>query len=268
MRLVVLTDNNTFIDQYYTGEPGACYYLEDGETKILLDTGYSNVFVKNAAKHGIDLGAVDYIAISHGHDDHTRGLKYFPATGKAKKPRIIAHPDVFSERVDNGVSIGCPVDKVFLEQRFGVTLTSEPLSISDNILFLGEIPAYNDFERTSPIGNIRENGRERPDFIRDDTALVYKGSQGLFIVTGCSHSGICNIVEHAKKVCGTDSVQGVIGGFHLLQVTEQVEKTVRYFEENDIRELYPCHCVCFAAKAEIHGRIPIHEVGVGLELLI
>ncbi len=44
MRLKVLVDNNTFIDEYYQGEPAVSYYIEDGEKKILLDVGYSNLF--------------------------------------------------------------------------------------------------------------------------------------------------------------------------------------------------------------------------------
>ena len=45
MKLTVLVDNNTFIDQYYLGEPAVCYYIEDGETKILLDAGLSLIHI-------------------------------------------------------------------------------------------------------------------------------------------------------------------------------------------------------------------------------
>ena len=53
MKLTVLVDNNTFIDQYYLGEPAVCYYIEDGETKILLDAGYSDAYIRNADALGI-----------------------------------------------------------------------------------------------------------------------------------------------------------------------------------------------------------------------
>jgi len=49
MKLTVLCDNNTYIDQYYLGEPALCFYIEDENRKILLDAGYSSVFKKNAA---------------------------------------------------------------------------------------------------------------------------------------------------------------------------------------------------------------------------
>ena len=104
------------------------------------------------------------------------------------------------------------------------------------------------------------------DYVMDDTALVYKSEKGIYIITGCSHSGICNIVEYAKEVCNDNRVLGIIGGFHLFEVSEQVNKTIEYFKENNIKELYPCHCTSFAVKAEIHKTIPIKEVGVGLEI--
>ncbi len=39
-----------------------------------------------------------------------------------------------------------------------------------------------------------------------DTALAYVGKEGLSIITGCSHAGICNIIAQAKALpekCGS-----------------------------------------------------------------
>lgn len=55
MKLTVLVDNNTYIDRYYLGEPALSFYIEDGGDKILFDTGYSDAFIRNAEKMGIDL---------------------------------------------------------------------------------------------------------------------------------------------------------------------------------------------------------------------
>lgn len=100
----------------------------------------------------------------------------------------------------------------------------------------------------------------------DDTALAYNTGDGLFIITGCSHSGVCSIIEYAKMVCNEERIKGVLGGFHLLDVTNKLTQTIEYFKKNDIKRLYPCHCISFAAKAEIHKSIPINEVGVGLSI--
>ena len=72
-----------------------------------------------------------------------------------------------------------------------------------------------------------------------------------------------DIIEYAKKVCGEAKVQGVIGGWHLFKVDDRLEKTIAYLQKHNIRELYPCHCCSFQAKAAVHAQIPVKEIGVG-----
>lgn len=266
MKLTVVVDNNTFIDCYYYGEPALCFHIEDEGTELLLDTGYSGLLLENAAKLKIDLNQVEKIAISHGHDDHTGGLKYLADGQLLTDKKIVAHPDAFSGKVCDGMVIGSPLSIEQLQDQYGVELiqTRDPLKISNNITFLGEIPSYNDFENRATIGMVVDGWGERPDCVIEDTALAYNTGSGLFIITGCSHSGICNIIEHAKKVCNDDRILGVVGGFHLFEPSPRLEKTIDYFAQNQMSKLYPCHCVSFAAKAEIQRRIPVCEVGVGL----
>lgn len=58
----------------------------------------------------------------------------------------------------------------------------------------------------------------------------------------------------------------MIGGFHLFEVNNRLEKTIEYFKKNDIKLLYPCHCVSLKAKIEMGKQLDICEVGVGLEI--
>ena len=106
MRLVVLSDNNTLIGQCLKGEPGACYYIEDGGKKILLDTGFSNVFLENAAQLGIDLSDLSVIAISHGHDDHVTGLPFLAQRMNLSDVEVVAHPTPFVPSVQTGCRTG------------------------------------------------------------------------------------------------------------------------------------------------------------------
>ena len=85
----------------------------------------------------------------------------------------------------------------------------------------------NEFEPRNIIGKSIINGEKVDDSIEEDSALVYKGYDGLFVITGCSHSGICNIIEYAKKICKEDRVLGVIGGFHLFENDDRLKNTIK-----------------------------------------
>lgn len=266
MKITVLVDNNTYIDHYHLGEPALSIYIEHGDYRILFDTGYSDVFLRNAISLGIDLSKISTIVFSHGHNDHTRGITFVKKHFFSQKVQIIAHPDIFQDRFENDKSIGAPFSIESLQKVNELILSKDPVYINSQLTYLGEIPCYFDFEKRKSIGVLRSDSKESPDFVMDDTALAYNTGDGLFIITGCSHSGICNIIEHAKYVCNEKKVIGIIGGFHLFDVSTQLMKTINYFRENQIEKLYPCHCVSFNAKAEIHKFIPINEVGVGLKI--
>lgn len=268
MNLIVLVDNNTYIDKYYFGEPAVSYYIEDGDETILFDTGYSDIIMKNADKLPVDLSKLTKIIFSHGHNDHTGGFQYLSDQYDLTNVELIAHPDALKIKKENNELIGSNLTEEAVKKICSISYSRAPMPISDNIIFLGEIPNLNSFERRKSIGTQEIDGCQYDDFVLDDSALVYKGKDGLFIITGCSHSGICNIIEYAKKVCNNHKVLGIIGGFHLFDVDSRLNNTIEYFLQNNIRDLYPCHCVSFQVKAEINSRIPIHEVGVGLKINI
>ena len=97
--------------------------------------------------------------------------------------------------------------------------------------------------------------------------MVYKSNDGIVVITGCSHSGITNIVESAKKATGSNNIIDVIGGFHLFKENiVEIAKTKEYFKNEQIKLLHPCHCACLKSKIEISKVAPVEEVGVGLEL--
>lgn len=266
MKLKVLVDNNTYIDQYYCGEPAVSYYIEDEDIKLLFDVGYSDLFLRNSSALDVDLENINAIVISHGHDDHTRGLKYYFKQNNKSNISIIAHPDAFKEKVVGNLKICSPILQEEIEERCNLILSKEPIKVSKHITFLGEIPQINDFEKRKPIGKQNVDEAFIDDYVMDDTGLTYQNEEGIYIITGCSHSGICNIVEYAKEVCKDNRVLGIIGGFHLFEVNEQVSKTIDYLKQNNIKDLYPCHCTSFAVRAEIHKILPVKEVGVGLEI--
>lgn len=275
MKLTVLVDNNTYIDRYFLGEPGLSFYIEENGKNILFDVGYSDIFIKNSFKMNIDMKKIDHIVFSHGHIDHTWGLphlinfysEYLIEGIKYTKPEILAHPRTFSSKKYNDENIGSIISKDTLTKHFNLKSSTDPVWITEKLVYLGEIKRSNDIENKEPIGEVEVNGRFIEDYLVDDSALAYKSSKGIIIITGCSHSGICNICEYAKKVCREDRIVDVIGGFHLINAKKDLIKyTCEYFEKNDIQTLHPCHCTDFKSKIEMSKVCNIEEVGVGLTL--
>jgi len=209
MKLTVLVDNNTSTGKCYLGEPGLSCYIEIDNKKILFDTGYSDIFIKNAFKMNVNLRSLDYLILSHGHYDHTWGMVplirlYTEAIKENisyKKPLIITHPFTFLTKSRNELGeIGSLISEEKLSRNFELKLSKKPLWITEKLVYLGEIPRNSNFENQTPIGQVYLNENWTDDYVIEDSALVYKSKQGLVIITGCSHSGICNIVEYAKYV--------------------------------------------------------------------
>lgn len=283
MKLKVLIDNNTLIDRYFIGEPGVCYYIESEGKKILFDLGYSDAFIKNGIKMQVDFNDVDYVVLSHSHLDHTWGMepliKWFNEVkmeGKQyKKPILVAHPQVFTPRSFNGDDeFGMTLSRDLVLKYVEDGLTSGPFWMTEHLVFLGQIPRLNGFEAKEPIGKIRgehslkgNEGELIDDYSLDDSALCFKSQEGLVIITGCSHAGICNIAEYAKQVCGDDRIVDIVGGLHLQNPSlDQLEGTAAYLKDQHCQGVHACHCTDLASKIALSQVTNILEVGVGLEL--
>ncbi len=276
MKLHVLVDNNTLIDRYFLGEPGLSFLIQDNGKQILFDAGYSDAFLINANKMHLDLLQTDYVVLSHGHLDHSWGfdplIKMFTEAKieslAHKTPVFIAHPDVFYTKSVDGINeIGCSIPEDKMAQHFDTHLSKEPVWLTNRLVFLGEIKRINDFENKQAFGKVHHPDGTKDDTMTDDSALAYKTKDGLIIISGCAHAGICNTIEHAKNVCNEDRILDVIGGFHLLDPPkEQLTKTLEYLKNQNLNAIHPCHCVDLASKIAIAGIAPIKEVGASLKI--
>ncbi len=274
MELSVLVDNNTIIDKYLLGEPGLSYYINENGKTILFDVGYSDILIQNADRLNLDLNEVDYIVLSHGHLDHTGGLepliKYYyekKENGTKNYPEIIAHPDCFKEKFyKDSTSIGINLSQNLLSKLFVINEYDKPFWITEKLVYLGQIERNNEFEAQKPLGyqvDIREKSK---DHILDDTALAYLSKKGIVIITGCSHSGICNIVTQAKRVTGVDNVVDIIGGLHLMEPEKmKLEKTKKFIKKLNLKQLHACHCTDLESKFELSRIANLKEVGVGMK---
>ena len=257
IKITILTEN--VAGGRFLAEHGLSYLIEiDGE-KILFDTGHSDVFLKNAKRLGIDIqNEVEKVILSHGHWDHGDGLQFI------ENKSLIAHPTSFIKRfrkADNS-TVGLLLSRDEIKNKFNLTESEKPVKITDNLIFLGEIPRENDFESQTTTF-VTEAGE--PDFIPDDSALAAIINNELLIITGCSHSGICNICEHAKTVTGIENISAVIGGFHLKLQNKQTTKTIEYFKRNKISRVLPSHCTELPALAAFYDSFKIEQIKTGMK---
>jgi len=202
------------------------------------------------------------IVLSHGHWDHTNGLKELQLRGTKKT--LLVHPGAFVDRYKaTGEYNGIPYSQKEMTEKFNLIVSRDPYHITDNIYFLGEIPRLNNFEAQQTTFFYMNEGKRSQDFIMDDTALSIKTEKGLVILSGCSHAGICNIVEYAKRVANHDTILAVIGGFHLLGDQVQLQKTVDYFLKNRVEYLYPMHCVDLPSLSKFYETFRIKKLCTG-----
>ncbi len=267
MKLTVLVDNHTYIDRYYLGEPAVCYLIEDGDRSILLDTGYSDVYLENAARMGIDLGCVTDIVLSHGHNDHTGGLPAF--FERFSQPvRLYAHPGALLPKRLDGLEVGSPLPLERLPERVQARILTKPAAVSAHVTFLGEIPRSYPFEQGRAVGETALGCGccWEEDALQDDTSLALSLPESVFVVTGCAHAGVCNTVAHARAVSGRERVSGVLGGFHLFDADEALAQTIQTLRALGVERAYPAHCTSLAVKSAFVAAMDTCEVGVGLSL--
>jgi len=196
----------------------------DRARTLLFDFGLSEFGAAfNAEALHADLTAVEAMALSHGHIDHTGGFRQLVQKVGKKGITLVVHPAAFRHprylKITADFKVYFPAFAREMVQEAGLDLveTIEPYPLLDgDLLFLGEIPRETAFEKGMPNAYYEQDGEERFDAIEDDTAVVMnlKG-KGLVVLSGCAHAGIINTVNHAKKVTGIDSIHAVMGGFHL-----------------------------------------------------
>lgn len=202
---------------------------------------------------GIDLEDVDFLALSHFHDDHTGGLRHH---GFKSRKKIMMHPRVLKTLQNpDGGDFKAEYQKIYkiLMADFEVIEAKGATEFTKDAFFLGQIPRRNDFEP----------GDFQGDAMEDDTALAFRTKKGAVVVSGCSHAGICNICDYAKEVTG-QPLYGVIGGFHLLSGDKPpIKETIAYFKAEAPKVLLPMHCVGFPALVAFHNEFGSSKYAAG-----
>lgn len=255
IKITTLCENTA--NYNFLAEWGLSILVEVDGVRILMDTGRSFSAVHNAQLMGIDLSTIDRIVLSHGHADHTGGLRdVLKIKGETE---VIAHPDIWTDKYvqrqqeEEMKYAGIPFSRQELQScgaRFN--LVRETVRITENVLTTGEIPMITDYEEVDKNLFVQEGSTLHPDQLADDLALIIDTDFGLVVILGCAHRGIVNTLRHAQSLTGKELVYAAIGGTHLIRASkERVGKTIADLRKMGIQRLGVSHCTGFNASAQL-----------------
>jgi len=244
--ITCLVDNSALLSSPFWAEHGLSFLIQVGQAKVLFDTGQSgDVLAHNLAALGEGLEGLSAIVLSHGHYDHTGGLK--EALRRAPGTLVVAHPHAlrpkFSLKGGQAKPRGLPFSRQEIESWGQLRLTREAMEVAPGVFTTGEVPRPFGAGVRAAKHVIREGGKFVPDPFTDDQALVVKGDEGLIVVLGCCHAGLLNTLEHVRQTFGGE-IYALLGGTHLEVVGDEELKRVIAAVRDDygVQRLYLNHC--------------------------
>lgn len=233
---------------------------------LLFDTGISpDGMTHNMERLGIDLSEIEAAVVSHSHFDHAGGLEGLARARTGGLP-ITVHPGVWSRRrvaIPGQPEWEFPVlSRRSLENEgFTVIERRQPsLLLDGSVLITGEVDRTTEFETGMPFHEAHRDGRWEPDpWILDDQALVVNiRGRGLLVLTGCGHAGAINIVRHAQRLTGVDTLAAILGGFHLSGPAFEsvIGPTVDALVALNPGLVVPAHCTGWKAQHRLAAALP------------
>jgi len=271
VKISVLVDDRV-TKSSFIGEHGLSIYINVDGYEVLFDTGQGMALKHNADILGIKLAQIKTLVLSHGHYDHTGGIKFFNPNDLT----VYAHPDIFKPRfkkIKKGEYKNIGFDRTQDKfDKINWVLDQNPVSLSDNVFISGKVDRITGFEEsTEPFYIINSQNRYEKDPIDDDQSLFIKTKLGTVIITGCAHSGLVNIINKAKSVINDDRVYCILGGTHLIKASkDRLRLTADYLKKIKLKNFYAGHCTDFNAacylKNELNGIFCPLETGMELSL--
>lgn len=266
LKITVIAEDSVGYDTPYLGQHGISFLLtaerEGVVRNILVDVAQNSAaLIENINRMQIAISCIDAVVLTHCHYDHTRGVAKILREIGGKDIPVIAHPDIFrthfiSDPYLKSIGIMDGDKREDIESSGGILyLATNALEIMPGLISTGEVERITDFEEVGMSLFTIENGQVRGDLMKDDISVVANvRGKGLVIVTGCSHAGIVNIIQQSIKLTGTKKTHGIIGGFHLIEASEErIQKTARALKKFNPDWVYAGHCTGFKAQVELYN---------------
>ena len=259
LEMTVLIDN--LAEAPLVGEWGLSILIDADGRRLLLDTGASGLFARNAECLGIDLGSVDTGVLSHAHYDHVDGLDTFFELNQ-NAPFLVregACENYFGVKEGMLRYIGIKTGTLS-EHAARIRYVSGLHEIADGIWLVPHRRAdYSAIALRNDLYTIN-NGERRPDDFAHEQSLVIETVKGLVVFNSCSHAGMTNILADIREMLGRCDVCAYVGGLHLYKMTdEELDALCKEISHTGIKHIFTGHCTGDHAftflKARLGGRI-------------
>ncbi|MBP7494142.1 MAG: MBL fold metallo-hydrolase [Spirochaetales bacterium] len=266
IRIVTLVENSPGSHKGLRSEHGLSFYIEKSEKKILFDTGQSAAFLENAGKLNIDLAALDCVCISHGHYDHSGGVRHLIKAG-IRSPLVVGKgffEEKYSAKNTTYEYVGNDFDERFLRN---ASIPFREIDQSVEEIIPG-VYAVTQFKRIhpdeTPVTRFKlvRKGSFEQDLFEDEILLVLDTPRGLVVLLGCSHPGWKNMIDTVRERF-QKPIYAVLGGTHMVDASEKsIEESLDYLK-NGVAELVGfSHCTGEKTEAaiirQIKGAFPNH----------
>ncbi|MCX7786324.1 MAG: MBL fold metallo-hydrolase [Spirochaetes bacterium] len=259
IRIVTLVENTEGVHKGLRSEHGLSFYIELYGKRLLFDTGQSDAFFENAKKLKIDLKQIDALCLSHGHYDHSGGVRTLLKEGI--RPTVWIGKGYFHEKfAKDGTAyeyVGNDFDDEFLQAQ-GVHFQEVDSAVKE---VLPGAYTVTQFERSFPDETINprfwvfRNGRLEPDTFEDEITLVLDTPRGLVVLLGCSHPGVKNILSSIAKRF-SKPIYAVLGGTHLVDASDpSMDRSLQFLAEGVAELVGVSHCTGEKASKQIADRI-------------
>ena len=234
---------------------------------LLYDAGLG----RGTAIHNLDVLGLNprdlrTIVLSHGHADHHGGLEgFYTRVGRRGMP-LVLHPDAWRERrvvFPTGVEIRMPPPSRNDLDREGWEIVEErgpSLLLENRVLVTGQVDRVTDFEKGLPIQHVKtDHGWEPDTWMWDDQAVVcHLKGKGLVVLSSCSHAGVINVLRHAQRLTGINTVYAFVGGLHLTGGLFEpiIPRTISELAAIGPQVIVPGHCTGWKATHELARQLP------------